>query len=260
MADKISNPQLKNNANYLARSIVLVQIAIAINVVLPLAYLVLNNHIYNLLGSSLLLSGSIFIYEVITLIASCLVLIGIGRIIHLLKSQVHIFYSLAAIITFAFFCALEGLDLWHHILITSGGGYTLSELRPMGLLILPPLGIISCCAIALRANLHFRLFQDRSKRIYILSTVIGLIWLLGIILASIQWWQNRQTIEFELRWLVIRNHMWQLQSKFRYFYFALYSIPPVLWQIWLYISLHSARCQLRCFHEGFGLSKDQQKQ
>lgn len=84
MADKMSNPQLKNDANYLASSIMLVQIAIAINVVLPLAYLVLNNRIYNLLSVGLLLQGSAFIYKVLTLIASCLVLVGIGRIIHLL--------------------------------------------------------------------------------------------------------------------------------------------------------------------------------
>jgi hypothetical protein len=260
MADKISNPELRKHAGHLARSIMLVQIAIATNVVLPLAYLVLNNRIYSLLGSGLLLSGSIFIYEAITLIASCLVLVGVARTIYLLKSEIQIFYSLGAIITFAFFCALKGLDLWHSILIHIGGGYTTSELRPMGLLILPPLGIISCCAIALRANLHFRLFQDGSKRIYILSAVIGLIWLLAIILASIQWWQNRQTIEFDLRWLVIRNHMWQLRSRFRYFYGALYGLPPLLWQIWLYISLRSARRELCGFHEGLGFPRAEQKQ
>ena len=245
MADKTSNPQHKNDANYLAHSIMLVQIAIAINVVLPLTYIALNNRIYSLLGSYYLLLSSLFIYDIFQFFSSCLVLVGIWRIVYVLKSEVQTFYSLAAIITFAFFCALRGLDLWHNILIASGGGYTLSDLRPMGLLILPPLGIISCCAIALCANLHFRLFQDRRKRIYTLSVVIGLIWLLGIILASIQWWQNRQTIEFDFSCLVTRNYMWQLQSRFCYIYCAFYNIPPLLWQIWLYISLHSARNQLR---------------
>jgi ankyrin repeat protein len=260
MGDKISNPQLKNDAEYFVRSIKLLQIAIAIYVVLPLVYPVLNILIFKLLGSDLLLSGLMFACEVIILIASGLVLVGVWRIIHLLKSEIWIFYSLAAIVTFAFFCSLKGLDLWHSILISCGGGYRLSELRQMGLLILPPLGIISCCAIALRANLHFRLFQDGSKRIYILSTVIGLTWLLGIILASAQWWQNRETIEFEWRYLVIFNLIWQQQSRFGKYYGLLHHILPLPWQIWLYISLHSARRRLRGFHEGFSLPKDEQNQ
>ena len=255
----MSNAQLKSDATYLARSIMLVLIAIAINIVLPIVYLLLNNRIYILLGPNSL-HLAIFIYEGIKLIASCLVLVGVGRIVYLLKAEVPIFYSLAAIITFAFFCALKGSDLWHYILITSGRSFGESELRPVGLLILPPLGIVSCCAIALRGNLHFRLFQDKGERIYILSILIGLIWVLGIILSSILWWQNRQTIEFELRWLVIRNYRWQMQSRFYCFYATLYSILPLLWQIWLYISLNSARNRLRLFHEGVALPKDEQKE
>lgn len=245
MVDKISTPQLNNDANYLADSTWLIQVAIIMNVMLPLIYLALNNRIYNLLGSgSLLLISNLIILPVIHFVSSCLVLVGICRIVYIVKSKVPIFYLIAAIITFAFFFALKGLYLWHGILLISGGGYSESELQYMGLLILFPLGIISCCAIALRANLQFR-FKDGSKQIYILSIVIGLMWLLSIIFGWLLWWQNRQAIVFHLRWLTSSNTRWQMQSRFGCFYNMFYYLSLLLWQIWLYISLRSARCKLR---------------
>jgi hypothetical protein len=120
----------------------------------------------------------------------------------------------------------------------------LSKIEFIALLLFAPLGIFAVTIVASYAKNHFQNLQYQKGRILLIGAIIGVIWLLGITLAYIQWWQNRNEIEFSLRWLVIRSHRWQLQSNYRYLYLAFYHIPLLLWQIWLLIELGIFRRRL----------------
>lgn len=244
MSEEIPATKLKNDANYLAKSFIYIQIAVASLIIVSVLYAIANNLICRFFESFPLLTVLIIIHDVLFLLAYGLSVIGIFRIVLLLKSEVHVFYLLSAVAAVFYFFVSEGIDFYHFIVIMSGGGYSLSELGPIAMLIFPPLGMISLCAVALGINKHFPSLTDRKMKIYALTTTIALIWLLNIIIASIQWWQNRDVIEFSLRFLVIRYHRWQIESIYRYIYFFSYGLPVLTWLTWLFFSLHFFRHQL----------------
>lgn len=243
MSNTILTPQLKPDAKYLAQSLVLIQLAVIMNVVLPILLALASHPIYLTLG----LKGLhyvLFIQSIVPPLVCGLLLAGVFRIAYLLRSEVHVIVSIIAIGVFVFFFGSASLNLWHHILIVSGYSYSPSEWKVIGLLISPPLGIVSCCVIAAHVKRHFSHLRQRRIAIHWFAITFGLIWLLAIIIAYIQWWQNKDTIEFSLRWLVMRNHRWQQQGVFPYLYLALYYIPLCLWQVWLFIDLRTARRRL----------------
>jgi len=240
--------QLQQEANSLRLSLILVQIGIAGRVIWSIGgHRLFGSLLQYMLRPESAAYVAIFVYDTLLLATSCLILIGVWRIIHMLKSEVHGLYSVTAVIVLTFFVVLRGLELYHFILITSGGGYAHSLWRPIGLLILPPFGIIACYFVACRASLHFQLPQHRLKLIRWLAISVSVIWLLGIAVSYIQWWDNREKIEFSLTWLVMRNHVWQLESRFLYLFLAVYSVPIILWQLCLFVYLQIGKRQLLRF-------------
>jgi len=230
--------QLQQEAGSLRLSLSLVQIGIAGGVIWSFGgHRLFGSLLQYMLRPESAANVAILVYDILLLASSCLILVGVWRIIHMLKSEVYGLYSVIAVIVLTFFVVLRGLDLFHFIVITSGGGYAPSQWRPIGLIILPPFGIIAC--------FHFQSPQHRLKLVRWLAISVSVIWLLGIAVSYIQWWDNRENIEFSMTWLVMRNHVWQLESRFRCLFLAVYSVPILLWQICLFVYLQIEKRQLR---------------
>ena len=186
---------------------------------------------------------AVFVHLTLSLTTACLILIGAWQVIHVLQSKVYRVYSVAAVAVLTFYVVLRGFDLYHFILITRGGGYVASHWRPIGLLVLPPVGIISCYIVASRAVRCFQLPNPQLNLIRLLAASLGVIWLLGIVLSFVQWWDSRDKITFSLAYLVIRNHAWQRQSAFYSLIRLVYTLPVVLWQVCLFVFLWMVKRQ-----------------
>ncbi|MHC4292015.1 MAG: hypothetical protein ACYTEU_06415 [Planctomycetota bacterium] len=249
--DTVESPiRLRHSTKHLLHSIVLLQIAIAANVLSIIIFnLIRRVAIYFPVSDSLLrmLNISLFIHLFTLIIPYFLILVCLRRIISLLKAEVHIFFSISAIVLFLFYFYLKVLDLWHFILINTGRGYSESDWPVIGLLILPPLGIISCYVIGIRLNLRFSAFMNQRKIIQWLIYSFAVIWLLRIAFAYVLWLQNSQTIEFSLRYLVFYSRRWQIESVFYWRFFRYLPITLLLWQIWLFFLLRCIKIKCRYF-------------
>jgi hypothetical protein len=251
--------QLEHDTKHLLRLIVLLQTAIAVYVLSAVIFnLVRRIAIYFPTSNSLfrILSISLFIHLFTSIIPYFLILVCLWRIISLLKSKVHLVFSISAIILFLLYFYLRVLDLWHFILINTGGGYSESNWPVIALLILPPLGIVSCYVIGIQLNSHFSDFMNQRKIISWLVYSIAIIWLLRIAFAYVLWLQNSHTIEFSLRYLVFYSRRWQIESVFYWRFFRYLTIALLVWQVWLFFLLRRIKVKCRCF---LAENKDKQK-
>ena len=109
-----------NNIKSISQSLLFLQIGIAIAVLPPLVYRCIGYFIHFLPQSELLFKKievpSMCIVQVISLAPLCFVLIGLCRIIYLLKSKINLFYSITAIALFTFYFLGKVIHLWQIII------------------------------------------------------------------------------------------------------------------------------------------------
>lgn len=242
-------PNITQDAKHLLYSALLVQIGIAINVISKLVFAGIS-HLMLYLPRPETCSKLLYVIsptpQVLSLISYTLILIGVLRIIYSFKSEIHLFHSISAIVLFVFLLLLKLDSLISYILISTGRGYMQSDWQVYGLAILPLLGIVSCYMIGRRLNLHFSTFINQKRTIQWLAISFTIVWFLRIALAFILWLQNRQIIEFSIRWLVIYRYRWQLDSIFYWRYIRYLTIALLAWQIWLFFCLRMVK--LKCRH------------
>lgn len=251
--------QLRNDTKDLRRSILFFQIAIGINILSVLIFNLIGHISIYIPKSDLFLKAielSTFIHLVTSLAPFGLILLGLYRIICLLRYEIHFFYSISAIALFAFGFLLKAEKLWHYILISTGRGFSESGWAVYGLAILPPLGIISCYVIGIRLNFHFSSFMSHKKTIQWLVISFAVFWFLRIALAFVLWLQSSQTIEFSLRYLVHYSYRWQLETKFYWRYIRHLILGFLLWQVWLFFCLRSIKLKCQKYLEAENLIED----
>jgi hypothetical protein len=232
------------NVNRLGRALMFLQIAIVINVLLPLIYTLIGRVMSHLLTSESLFKMSDIsnpIWHIVNILFYSLMLIGLWRIIQLFRHTIHIFYSISAMLVFSFLLYLRAIDFWHYILIRTGHAYMQSDWPVIALLILPPFGIYACYKIADNINQHSVAILNKRKLIIWMTVVFVFTWLLRMAFSFLLWLQNSDIIDFKLRWLVMYRYRWQWESIFYYRLILICTFGFLLWQVWLFFGIRSFR-------------------